>query len=181
MTETDFNSISRQRDYVVEDSENGGWWSPPPPDTVAPVQVVNPFPTPKSPLPPIVGVTYSILSVLITLAGLFILGIAADFVLQPGWWDNEAESEPMGLLFVAISLFVITIGIVGVMAGVLIARRRRLGVYIAWAMCAAGLAINGLLFIGDPYLNPVELGCNLACALWVGIPLMVSSASIHME
>ncbi len=164
-----------------EDSEKGEWWSPPPPNNPTSIQVVNPFSTEKSPLPPVVGVTYSILSVLLTLAGLFFLWVVADFVLQPGWWDNEAESEPVGLLFVAISLLVIIIGLVGVMAGVLIARRRRIGVYIAWAMCAVGLAINGLLFIGDPYLNPVNLGCNLACALWVGIPLMVSSASIHME
>ncbi|MAH98345.1 MAG: hypothetical protein CMA12_03200 [Euryarchaeota archaeon] len=166
---------------MSEDSEKGEWWSPPPPDTVAPVQVVNPFSAPKSPLPPVVGVTYSILSVLLTLAGLFILWIVSDFVLEPGWWDNEADSEPVGLMFVAISLFVIFMGAVGIMAGVLIARRRRIGVYIAWGMCAAALAINGLMFIGDPYLNPVNLGCNLACALWVGIPLMVSSASIHMQ
>jgi hypothetical protein len=85
------------------------------------------------------------------------------------------------LLAVGGLLFLI-IGAVGIWAGVLMAQRKRLGVHIAWATIGLGAFLSILLTTLDGTSPDIlGLGCNAICAMFVGLPLMVSSASQHME
>ena len=71
---------------------------------------------------------------------------------------------------------------VGIWAGVLIAQRKKLGVKIAWGLIAAGTVLSILgSVLGETSIDFVGIGCNGICALFVGLPLMISSASQHME
>ena len=164
-----------------EDTERGEWWTPPPPELGDPIKPVNFHLVAKSPLPPVVGVTFSLLSGLVTLLGLLLLLIMADFALEPGWWGSEEDRQQMEHVLLALSLFVILTGTLGVLAGILIARRRRIGVYIAWGMCIFA-SLPTLLTVVTSEIPPdlISLAINASCAFWVGIPLMVSSARIHM-
>ncbi len=71
---------------------------------------------------------------------------------------------------------------VGIWAGVLMAKRKKLGIHVAWGLIGLGAVLSILTSImGDMPIDVFTLGCNGVCALFVGLPLMVASASQHME
>jgi len=135
----------------------------------------------KSSLPAVVGVLYAIYQVVPIFAGLALLlggailgGIGAEY--------GDSESTGAGALLAVGGLLFLIIGAVGIWAGVLMAQRKRLGVHIAWATIGLGAFLSILLTTLDGTSPDIlGLGCNAICAMFVGLPLMVSSASQHME
>ena len=135
----------------------------------------------KSSLPVVVGVLYAIYQVLPILGGLALLvggailgGIGAEY------GDDEATGA--GAVVALIGLLILVLGAVGVWAGVLMAQRKKLGVHIAWGTLGLGAALSIVLTTLEGMTPDIfTLGCNGICALFVGLPLMVSSASQHME
>jgi len=135
----------------------------------------------KSSLPVVVGVLYAVYQVLPILGGLALLfggailgGIGAEY------GDDEATGA--GAVVALIGLLILVIGAVGVWAGVLMAQRKKLGVHIAWGTLGLGAVLSIVLTTLEGMTPDIfTLGCNGICALFVGLPLMVSSASQHME
>lgn len=135
----------------------------------------------KSSLPVVVGVLYAIYQVLPIFGGLFMLfGGAILGVIGVEYGDDEATGA--GAVVALIGLLITIIGAVGVWAGVLMAQRKKLGVHIAWGTLGLGAALSIVLTTLEGMTpDNLTLGCNGICALFVGLPLMVSSASQHME
>ena len=135
----------------------------------------------KSSLPVVVGVLYAIYQVLPILGGLALLfggailgGIGAEY--------GDGETTGAGAVVALIGLLILVIGAVGVWAGVLMAQRKKLGVHIAWGTLGLGAVLSIVLTTLEGMTPDIfTLGCNGICALFVGLPLMVSSASQHME
>tara|TARA_B100001029_G_C14838101_1_gene326768 strand:+ start:63 stop:629 length:567 start_codon:yes stop_codon:yes gene_type:complete len=135
---------------------------------VTPVQSPDIIPNDRNSLPVVIGGIYSITSVLIIL-----FGIAINFQLSQVEIGNDGPYFDrffiiLGQFFVIlISLAIITFGVFGVIAGALIAKRRRLGVFIAWGLC-----IVMLLPIWYGAVSPIFIFYNAACAFLVGIPML---------
>ena len=104
--------------------------------------------------------------------GVFLGGLGAE--------TGDDEVTGAGAVVAAIGLLILLIGAVGIWAGVLMAQRRN-GVYIAWGTLAGRCPQHS--FDDSKGMAPdiFTLGCNGICALLVGLPLMISSASQHME
>ena len=101
-------------------------------------------------------------------------GIGAEY--------GDGETTGAGAVVALIGLFILIIGAVGVWAGVLMAQRKKLGVHIAWGTLGLGAVLSIVLTTLEGTTPDIfTLGCNGICALFVGLPLMVSSASQHME
>ena len=135
----------------------------------------------KSSLPVVVGVLYAIYQVLPILGGLALLfGGAILGGIGGEYGDDEATGA--GAVVALIGLLILVIGAVGVWAGVLMAQRKKLGVHIAWGTLGLGAVLSIVLTTLEGMTPDIfTLGCNGICALFVGLPLMVSSASQHME
>jgi len=130
-----------------------------------------------SSLPVVVGVLFALYQVLGILGGLaMVLGGA----LVGGLGGDEAAAA--GGIIAVIGVVILIISAVGIWAGVLIAQRKKLGVQIAWGLIVVGsvLSILGSI-LGEVPIDFLGLGCNGICALFVALPLMISSASQHME
>ena len=161
---------------------SGKWWSPPPPNSEVTVNSANSTQVRKTKLPLTIGVTFSIFSASIALFNLLIAWFVAPLVLEPGWWDSGETPEELKILFNGFILVVTILGVIGIVAGFLIAKRRRIGVYIAWGLCVVSLLpslIVAIAFEVPP--DPVSLVISLSCAVWVGIPMLVTSSRIHMR
>ena len=130
-----------------------------------------------SSLPVVVGVLFALYQVLGILGGLaMVLGGA----LVGGLGGDEAAAA--GGIIAVIGVVILIISAVGIWAGILIAQRKKLGVQIAWGLIVVGsvLSILGSI-LGEVPIDFLGLGCNGICALFVALPLMISSASQHME
>lgn len=131
---------------------------------VTPVHSPDIIPNNRNSLPVVIGVIYSITSVLVIL-----FGIAIIFQLSQVEIGNDRPYFDRILIpfFVfLISLVIIIFGVFGVIAGALIAKRRKLGVFIAWGLC-----IVMLLPIWYGAVSPIFIFYNAACAFLVGIPM----------
>ena len=92
------------------------------------------------------------------------------------------EVTGAGAVVAVIGLLLLIIGAVGIWAGVLMAQRKKLGVYIAWGTLGLGVVLSIVSTTAQEIPPDIfTLGCNGICALFVGLPLMISSASQHME
>lgn len=131
----------------------------------------------KSSLPIVVGVIFCLAQGLGILGGLAMVFGGALI----GGIGGEEAAAAAGIV-AGIGVLILLLSGIGIWAGVLIAQRKKLGVKIAWGLIAAGsiLSILGSV-LGEAPIDFVSLGCNGICALFVGIPLMISSASQHME
>ena len=135
----------------------------------------------KSSIPVVVGVLYAIYQIIPILGGLALL-FGGVFLGGLGAESGDDEVTGAGAVVAAIGLLILIIGAVGIWAGVLMAQRKKLGVYIAWGTLGLGAGLS-IVLTSIEGLTPdiFTLGCNGICALFVGLPLMVSSASQHME
>tara|TARA_Y100001968_G_scaffold123793_1_gene112806 strand:- start:32 stop:532 length:501 start_codon:yes stop_codon:yes gene_type:complete len=131
----------------------------------------------KSSLPIIVGVIFCLAQGLGILGGLAMVFGGALI----GGIGGEEAAAAAGIV-AGIGVLILLLSGTGIWAGVLIAQRKKMGVKIAWGLIAAGtiLSILGSV-LGETSIDFVGLGCNGICALFVGLPLMISSASQHME
>ena len=135
----------------------------------------------KSSLPVVVGIFYAIYQILPILAGLAFLlggaffgGIGAEF--------DDSEATDIGAIMAGIGLFYLIVASVGIWSGVLIAQRKKLGVHIAWGTLGLGVALSLIVTtLLETTPDIFTMACNGICALFVGLPLMISSASQHME
>ena len=126
--------------------------------------------------------TFSIFSASIALLNLLIAWFLAPLVLEPGWWDSGETPEELKILFNGFILVVTILGVIGIVAGFLIAKRRRIGVYIAWGLCLVSLLPSLIVAIAiEAPPDPVSLVISSSCAVWVGIPMLVTSSRIHMR
>jgi len=131
----------------------------------------------KSSLPIVVGVIFCLAQGLGILGG---LAMVFGGALLGGIGGEEAAAAA-GIV-AGIGVVILALSGVGIWAGVLIAQRKKLGVKIAWGLIAAGTILNILgSVLGETSIDFLGIGCNGICALFVGLPLMISSASQHME
>jgi len=135
----------------------------------------------KSSLPAVVGVLFSLSQVLTILAGVALLGVGALFA---GWGaelgDSEVASEA-GLVAV-FGAFIVILGLAGIVAGVMIAQRKKFGIHLAWGLLGGTVILTFLnSIINDFSFDWTTPVCNGICAAWVGLPLMIESARVHME
>ena len=136
----------------------------------------------KSSLPVVIGVLYAIYQILPILAGIAMLLFGGVFLGGLGAESGNSEVVGAGAVVAAIGLLIVIVGAVGIWAGVLMAQRKKLGVYIAWGTLGLGAALSIVLTTMEGMAPDIfTLGCNGICAMFVGLPLMVSSASQHME
>ena len=93
-----------------------------------------------------------------------------------------ARGQDAAGVVAGIGVLILILSGVGVWAGVMIAQRKKLGVHVAWGLIGAGIALSILASVlGETSIDWGGIGCNGICALFVGLPLMISSASQHME
>jgi len=135
----------------------------------------------KSSLPIVVGILYAIYQILPILGGLaLLLGGALIGGIGNEWGDDE--TTVVGAAMAGIGLLILIIAVVGIWAGVLMAQRKKLGVHLAWGTLGLGAVLSIVLTtLAESSPDIFTLGCNGICALFVGLPLMISSASQHME
>ena len=130
----------------------------------------------KSSLPIVVGVIFCIAQGLGILGG---LAMVMGGALIGGIGD---EAVAAGGIVAGIGVLILIISGVGVWAGVMIAQRKKLGVHVAWGLIGAGVILSVVSSVlGETSIDYFGIGCNGICALFVGLPLMISSASQHME
>jgi hypothetical protein len=135
----------------------------------------------KSSLPVVVGTLFAIYSVLPILGGLFML-IGGALLGGFGAETGDDETTGLGMVVAVLGLLILIIGVVGVSGGVLIAQRKRLGVYIAWGTLGIGMVLSIVLTTLEGIQPDIfTISVNSICALFVALPLMISSASQHME
>jgi hypothetical protein len=135
----------------------------------------------KSSLPVVVGVLFCLSQGFVILGGLALIlggalvgGIGAD--------SGVDEAAAAGGILVIFGVAMLLFSGIGIWAGVLIAQRKKLGIYIAWGLCAGFAALSVLTsVVNGTSIDFLNLGCNGFCALFVALPLMISSASQHME
>ena len=167
---------------MAESSDKEEWWSPPLPNSEVTVISANSTQVRKTKLPLTIGVTFSIFSASIALFNLLIVWFVAPLVLEPGWLDSGETPEELKILFNGFILVVTILGVIGIVAGFLIAKRRRIGVYIAWGLCLVSLLPSLIVAIAiEAPPDPVSLVISSSCAVWVGIPMLVTSSRIHMR
>ena len=131
----------------------------------------------KSSLPIVVGVIFCIAQGLGILGG---LAMVFGGALLGGLGGDEAAM--VGGVFAGLGVLILILSGVGIWAGVMIAQRKKLGVHVAWGLIGAGVLLSILSsFLGEMPIDFATIGCNGICALFVGLPLMISSASQHME
>ena len=131
----------------------------------------------KSSLPIVVGVMFCLAQGLGILGGLaMVMGGALI-----GGIGGEEAAAAAGVV-AGIGVLILILSGVGVWAGVMIAQRKKLGIYIAWGLLAASTVFSILTTIlGEMPFDWASNACNGICALFVALPLMISSASQHME
>ncbi len=129
-----------------------------------------------SSLPVVVGVLFCLSQ------GLGILGGLAMVMGGALIGGIGGEAVAAGGIVAGIGVLILILSGVGVWAGVMIAQRKKLGVHIAWGLIGAGVILSIVSSVlGETSIDYLGIGCNGICALFVGLPLMISSASQHME
>ena len=135
----------------------------------------------KSSLPVVVGILYAIYQILPILGGLALL-LGGALLGGLGAEAGDDGTTGLGALVAVFGVVMLIVAGVGIWAGVLIAQRKKLGIHVAWGMIGLGAVLSILSSImGEMPIDVFTLGCNGVCALFVGLPLMVASASQHME
>ena len=135
----------------------------------------------KSSLPAVVGVIFCISQVIGVLLGLMIV-MGGALLGGIGAQGDSGDMAAAGGIIAVIGVILMLVSATGVYSGVLIAQRKKFGVHLAWGLIGASvvLSIASSVF-GDAAIDVLGLGCNGICAVWVGLPLMIASASQHME
>jgi len=135
----------------------------------------------KSALPVVVGVIFCIFQVFSLFGGLLLL-LGGALIGGLGAEAGDSDVADAGAIVGGMGVMLLVMGIIGIYSGVMIAQRKKLGVQMAWGLLGLGaiLSIGTSVMLEQP-IDPTILGCNGICAVLVGLPLMVGSASQHME
>ena len=135
----------------------------------------------KSSLPAVVGVLFGLSQIITILGGVAVLGVGA-FALGVSDAVGDAEVEAIGAFVSLIGALITIFGLGGIVAGVMIAQRKKFGIRLAWGLLGGTVILSLLLDIySETSINWATPLCNGICALWVGLPLMIESARVHME
>jgi len=144
---------------MSEGIEGGEWWDSILSEKATNNRTFSGKPVTRSFLPEVVGVGYIAISLLIILLGMF--SFWNHF--EGGWYSGTYfESYVGGFFAILTSIFLISFGFFGVMAGVLIRKKEKIGIFMAWGSCL----VMSLFTIGG-----MDILIPIICALWVGIPL----------
>ena len=144
---------------MSEGTEGGEWWDSILSEKATNNRTFSGKPVTRSFLPEVVGGGYIAISLLIILLGMF--SFWNHF--EGGWYSGTYfESYVGGFFAILTSIFLISFGFFGVMAGVLIRKKEKIGIFMAWGSC---LVMSLFTFGG------MEIFILIICALWVGIPL----------
>ena len=136
----------------------------------------------KSPIPVGVGVIFVLWQLLVTLTGFMMIFLGTAFG-EVGGEEGDAEMASLGVLSAMSGVIIILVGLLGVYAGVMIALRKKTGVYFAWfsmvfyAILASALNSK----IGGDSVDWVALIWVAFYCFIVSLPLIIPSASRHME
>ena len=144
---------------MSEGTEGREWWDSILSEKATNTRAFSGKPVARSFLPEVVGVGYIALSFLIILLGLF--SFWDHF--EGGWYSNNYINSYFGGFFAILtSIFLISFGLFGVMAGALITKKEKIGIFMVWGSCLVMLFFTSG---GMGFFIPI------ICALWVGIPL----------
>ena len=144
---------------MSEGIEGGEWWDSILSEKATNNRTFSGKPVTRSFLPEVVGVGYIAISLLIILLGMF--SFWNHF--EGGWYSGTYfESYVGGFFAILTSIFLISLGFFGVMAGVLIRKKEKIGIFMAWG----SWLVMSLFTIGG-----MDILISIICALWVGIPL----------
>tara|TARA_B100001996_G_C18512622_1_gene536015 strand:- start:266 stop:727 length:462 start_codon:yes stop_codon:yes gene_type:complete len=131
----------------------------------------------QSALPMVIGIIFCIFQIFGFIGAIFLMGIGVAFGIE-----GDEVWTAFGVIIAIIGALLFIISVIGVWAGVLIAKNRKLGVHIAWGLIGASVALTIVgSVLGELPINYVNIGCNGFCALFVGLPLLISSVSQQME
>ena len=137
----------------------------------------------QSALPMVIGIIFCIFQIFGFIGAIVLMGIGGTFFIGGGpIIDTSNDMTAFGAIIAIIGVLLFIISAIGVWAGVLIAKNRKLGVHIAWGLIGAGVALTiAGNVLGELPINYFNIGCNGFCALFVGLPLLISSVSQQME
>jgi len=148
---------------------------------IAPGQQVMMVQGQRDSLPIVIGVIYALWNLLaLGLMGLVVM--AGLFIADAGSGNGSDEIAALGGFVLIIGIIGMLFSMVGIYAGVEIARYKKRGVYIGLAMCGLSIGIN-LLFavMAESPPDMFNLGCNVLCGGFIAMPLMISSIGAQME
>ena len=136
----------------------------------------------KSPIPVGVGVIFVLHEVLVVLTGLLMIFLGTAFG-EVGGEEGDAEMASLGVLSGMSGVISILVGLLGIYAGVMIALRKKIGVYIAWFSLAISTILTLWLNsrIGEGTVDWASLIWVAFMCLIVSLPLIIPNASRHME
>ena len=110
----------------------------------------------QSALPMIIGIIFCIFQIFGFIGAIFLIGIGVDFGIE----GDEAWTA-FGVIIAIIGALLFIISVIGVWAGVLIAKNRKLGVHIAWGLIGAGVALTiAGNVLGELPINYFNIGCK---------------------
>jgi len=129
-------------------------------------------------LPIVIGVVYGLWNLLLVgLSGLIVIG--GLFLADVGGTD---DATAIGGFIIALGIVALIVSLVGVYAGVEIARYKKRGVYVGLALIGFSVILNlAMTTYSGETPDLFNIGCNGICAVFIALPLMISSIGAQME
>ena len=132
-------------------------------------------------LPIVIGVIFGLWNLIVAgLSGILVIG---------GLWLTDAGVDAgvddvagIGAIVIIIGVIMLILSLVGVYAGIEIARYKKRGVFIGLGLIGLNFILN-LVSTTSQGVTPdlFTLGCSGLCALFIALPLMISNIGAQME
>lgn len=111
------------------------------------------------------------------LSGLIVIG--GLFLADVGGTD---DATAIGGFLITLGIIALIVSLVGVYAGVEIARYKKRGVYVGLALIGFSVILNlAMTTYSGETPDLFNIGCNGICAVFIALPLMISSIGAQME
>ena len=132
-------------------------------------------------LPIVIGVIFGLWNLLLTgIAGLVVLG--GLWLADAGADAGVGEATEVGAFIIVLGIIMALLGLVGVYAGVEIARYKKKGVFIGLGLLGLSVVLSIVSTTSQGAAPDMfNVGCNGLCALFIALPLMISSIGAQME
>ena len=144
-----------------------------------------------SPAPTVIGILtciFGVVMVVVGLSGLMAFSLLMDpssELYEPAYGENSSILWMMGMIQLLLSAGYI-------LGGVMIAKRKKIGIYLTWAIIAIITGMNILIELIAPEISasdPNALGsgfnvvanivCSGICGVLVAIPLMIQTSNME--
>ena len=130
-------------------------------------------------LPIVIGVVFGLWNLLwVGLSSLLVIG--GLFLADVGGTDDATTA--IGSILIVFGIVALIVSLVGVYAGVEIARYKKRGVHIGLALIGISVIISlAMTTYSGATPDLFNIGCNGICAIFIALPLMISSIGAQME